>query len=76
MFDQSNSSDGLEEAIASVQTAANLAQKLGVTPQAVSNWRKVGVTAQRAIDIERATGVSRQKMRPDLWPPGSLWTAA
>jgi DNA-binding transcriptional regulator YdaS (Cro superfamily) len=73
MSDQPNSSVGLEEAIASVQNAANLARKLGVTPQLVSRWRKrqTVITAERAVEIETATGVKRHKIRPDLWPSES-----
>lgn len=42
------------------------------TQSLVSQWEAgdVGITAERAIDIERATDgeLSRGALRPDLWP--------
>lgn len=43
-----------------------LARALGITHSAVSQWRKV--PAERVIDVERATGIPREKLRPDLYP--------
>lgn len=41
----------------------------------VSQWERgeVVITAERAVEIERATGgqVSRNDLRPDLWPNGA-----
>lgn len=37
----------------------------GVTPQAVSQWKKV--PAERVLDVERITGVSRHGLRPDVF---------
>ena len=37
------------------------------TSEAVAQWLKNGVTAERAVDIERATGISRADLRPDLY---------
>lgn len=49
------------------QTAT--AKKLGVSQQAVQYWVKRGrVPALKAIPLEAASGVSRQKLRPDLYP--------
>ncbi len=49
------------------QTAT--AKKLGVSQQAVQYWIKRGrVPALKAIPLEVASGVSRQKLRPDLYP--------
>lgn len=49
------------------QTAT--AKKLGVSQQAVQYWVKSGrVPALKAIPLEVASGVSRQKLRPDLYP--------
>lgn len=45
---------------------AALAKALGgVTPQAVSQWRKV--PAERVLDVERLTGISRHHLRPDVF---------
>lgn len=40
-----------------------------VSSQAVSQWKRV--PAERVIDVERVTGVPRQDLRPDLYPPES-----
>ena len=48
-----------------------LAQAIGgITPQAVSQWKKVPVA--RVLDVERVTGVSRHDLRPDIYPRESL----
>ena len=46
--------------------AARLAE-LGrpVTSQAISQWRRI--PAERVVDVERATGVARRELRPDLF---------
>lgn len=49
-----------------------LAATLGVRYQAIQAWLKRGsVPAERVIAIERATGVSRYALRPDIYgdPP-------
>ncbi len=52
-----------------------LAEAIGVTPGAVSQWA-IGLHAvpvERAVQIERATGgtVTRRELRPDDW--GDIW---
>lgn len=44
-----------------------LAAALGITTQAISQWRRV--PADRTLDVERITHVPRYKLRPDLYPP-------
>jgi DNA-binding transcriptional regulator YdaS (Cro superfamily) len=47
---------------------AALAKALGrVTPQAVSQWKKI--PAERVRDVERVTGISRHDLRPDVFGP-------
>jgi DNA-binding transcriptional regulator YdaS (Cro superfamily) len=41
------------------------ARKLGISKQAVQQWTQV--PAHRIIEIERLTGVPREKLRPDLY---------
>ena len=45
--------------------ASMLAEKLGISRQAVQQWRKVPVG--RARTIERITGIPREELRPDIF---------
>jgi DNA-binding transcriptional regulator YdaS (Cro superfamily) len=42
-----------------------LAAGLGITHSAVLQWDRV--PADRVVDVERITGVPREKLRPDLY---------
>lgn len=44
-----------------------LAKECGVTPQAAHKWLKKGVPAERALDVERLTGISRHELCPDVF---------
>lgn len=47
-----------------------LAKLLHIKPQAVNLWVKKGrIPAERVIAVEKATGVSRKVLRPDLFQP-------
>jgi DNA-binding transcriptional regulator YdaS (Cro superfamily) len=46
-----------------------LARLIGITPQALSQWKKV--PAARVLEVERITGVRRSELRPDLYPARS-----
>jgi DNA-binding transcriptional regulator YdaS (Cro superfamily) len=64
--------DALSSAIERAGGVTALAQKLGVVPSAVTNWRRRGkVPADFACKIEGATGVAARELRPDLFraPP-------
>jgi hypothetical protein len=58
----------LEEAKRAVKGNTGLSRALNgeITPQAVSQWKQV--PAERVLDVERATGISRHRLRPDLYP--------
>jgi hypothetical protein len=43
-----------------------LAQAIGVSHQAVAQWKYI--PAERVLAVERLTGVSRHDLRPDLYP--------
>lgn len=47
---------------------AELARLLGVSPQAVSNWKRDGVPAEKCPLIERLTegSVRCEELRPDI----------
>lgn len=61
----------LEEAKQAVGGASGLARALtdDISPQAISQWKRV--PAERAADVERATGIPRHRLRPDIFdkPP-------
>jgi DNA-binding transcriptional regulator YdaS (Cro superfamily) len=61
--------DALLLAIAKVGGQAALARKLKIKPQAVHQWVEAGrVPVMRVLDIEAATGVRRNALRPDIYP--------
>jgi DNA-binding transcriptional regulator YdaS (Cro superfamily) len=57
----------LETAINSIGTAHQFAKRIGVTPQAISQWRRV--PALRVLQVEAISGVPRHELRPDIYPP-------
>src|SRR3984893_16711508 len=61
---------GLEEAIRVAGGVSALARKLGISQPSVSNWSRV--PAERLVDVETATGVAREKLRPDLFGSASM----
>jgi len=60
----------LERAIKGAGGQAALAKAIGVTAQAVSQWDEV--PPLRVLQVERASGVSRYELRPDLYPAESI----
>lgn len=56
----------LERAKERVGGQAALAKLIGVTAQAISQWEEV--PPLRVLEVERASGVSRHELRPDLYP--------
>ena len=47
--------------------AKQLANTLGVNPSTISQWHQV--PAERVLDVERETGLSRYELRPDVFGP-------
>lgn len=43
----------------------DLAQRLGISPAALSMWKRV--PHERVLDVERLTGIPRKTLRPDLY---------
>ena len=48
-----------------------LADAVGVDKATVTRWAQRRIPAERVIGVERATGISRRLLRPDLYPPPS-----
>ena len=61
---------GLEKAISEAGGQVALASLLGIRQSHISNWKNRGkrVPAEWVIKIEKATGVPRHELRPDLYP--------
>ena len=59
----------LETAIQRAGGTKPLAEALGITRQAIEQWRRV--PPERVLEVERFTGVSRYALRPDVYgkPP-------
>ena len=64
--------DALKEAILVVGSRAALARELSklpagrITQQAIGQWSRV--PAARTLDVEKVSGVSRHRLRPDFYP--------
>ena len=59
---------GLQDAIEAAGGASALADQLGVTYQAIWYWMRDGkVPIARVVEVERITGVPRERLRPDFF---------
>lgn len=59
----------LQKAIATLGGQVKLADAINTSQQNVSNWLRTGkVAPDKVILIEKATGVSRYELRPDIYP--------
>ena len=56
----------VHKAIVAAGGIGRLATGLKVKYQSIQRWTRV--PAERVLDIERITGVSRSELRPDLYP--------
>ncbi|MCH2057907.1 MAG: helix-turn-helix domain-containing protein [Thalassotalea sp.] len=50
-------------------TQKQLAEKLGITEQAVGKWKDKKIPVMRVIQIEDSLGIDRSSLRPDIYPP-------
>jgi len=62
----------LDKAVTAAGSQLALACLLGIKAPSVSGWYdRKRVPAERCIAIEKATGVSRHELRPDVFGPGT-----
>jgi DNA-binding transcriptional regulator YdaS (Cro superfamily) len=64
-YERAIDQDGLKQAISVAGSIGKLGRILGISQQAISKWR--WVPARHIIAVERATGVPREVLRPDLY---------
>nr|DAD73679.1 MAG TPA: Putative antitoxin of bacterial toxin-antitoxin system, YdaS/YdaT [Podoviridae sp. ctrub15] len=63
-----NKKDGLKKAIETAGNMSNLARACNVKPQSVRGWVLKGeIPLKRCKDVEKATGIPRQELRPDYF---------
>lgn len=58
----------IELAIEGAGSLTELARRLKVSPQVVANWKRRGVPARMVLAVEKASGVSRHRLSPALYP--------
>ncbi|WP_424799891.1 transcriptional regulator [Pseudomonas sp.] len=64
--------DAMASATKAIGSQTALARALGCTPQNVQWMCSTGsIPAKHVLKIEEATGVSRHRLRPDLYPESS-----
>lgn len=56
---------GLTQAISSVGSMTELARRIKVSVQAISQWETV--PAERCLMVESVSGVDRRVLRPDIY---------
>lgn len=56
---------GLQRAIDVAGSQRRLAKLIGLSQQAVNQWRTIPLN--RVLDVESATGVPREELRPDFF---------
>lgn len=63
--------NAIDRAIDLLGNQTKLAEALGVSPMAVTQWKRRGVPAERCVPIEEATSgeVTRYDLRPDIFGP-------
>lgn len=48
---------------------SDLAKALRINKSLPTRWSRKRVPAERVIEVEKATGIPRQEIRPDIYPP-------
>jgi DNA-binding transcriptional regulator YdaS (Cro superfamily) len=47
---------------------ADLARRIGINKSSVTLWGQRRVPAERVLEVEKATGIPRHELRPDIYP--------
>jgi DNA-binding transcriptional regulator YdaS (Cro superfamily) len=47
----------------------DLSRTLRLNKATLTRWSQGGVPAEKVLLVERATGIPREKIRPDIYPP-------
>lgn len=68
MISERIKNEGLKNAIAKAGSQVELAKRLGVSQQRFHWWTKHKLPAEWVLSVEKASGVSRHELRPDLYP--------
>ncbi|WP_454813816.1 Cro/CI family transcriptional regulator [Labrys neptuniae] len=55
-------------AVSACGTTAELARRIGVTRQAIRQWKKIPI--DKVVSVEGATGIPREILRPDIFRGG------
>jgi hypothetical protein len=63
---EADMNEGLREAVLAAGGIRALGRALGMSHQAIAKWDLV--PASRLVEVERLTGVPRDRLRPDLYP--------
>jgi DNA-binding transcriptional regulator YdaS (Cro superfamily) len=63
----------LREAIAVAGGTAALAEHIGIQAPSIYSWTRV--PPNRVLAVEAVTGISRHRLRPDLYPPDAEYPA-
>lgn len=56
---------GLQKALDAAGNANRLALALGITRASIYRWKCI--PAERVVDVEKALGIPRKQLRPDLY---------
>ena len=63
-------SPAIEQAATAVGNKSMLARALGIQVQSIQQWKRI--PAERVLDVERISGISRYVLRPDIFGPAPL----
>ena len=64
---QTSPQEALEQAVKAAGGYTALGRKLGITGEAIMQWREV--PSRRVLIVERMTSVPKELLRPDLYRP-------